>query len=79
MKFEELLPEIQELINKDEETYPHLVGKLKNDIAKSSVTVELTVESAQQLINYLDEAARQGKLKRESDSFVLSLYQVFGK
>ena len=57
MKFETLLPEIQELINKDEETYPHLVGKLKNDIAK----------------------ARQGKLKRESDSFVLSLYQVFGK
>lgn len=79
MKFEELLPEIQEMINKDEEKYPHLVGKLKDDIAKSSVTMELTVESAQQLVNYLEEADRNGKIKRETDSFVLSLYQVFGK
>lgn len=79
MKFETLLPEIQELINKDEEKYPSLVGKLKNDIKEAGVTVDVSVETAQQLINYLDEAARNGKLKRESDSFVLSLYQVFGK
>lgn len=79
MKFEELLPEIQEMINQDEEKYPNLVGKLKKDIDQAGVTMDLTVESAQQLVNYLDEADRNGKLKRETNSFVLSLYQVFGK
>ena len=51
MKFETLLPEIQELINKDEEKYPSLVGKLKNDIKEAGVTVDVSVETAQQLIN----------------------------
>ena len=37
MKFETLLPEIQELIDKDEEAYPNLIKKLKNDINQAGV------------------------------------------
>jgi hypothetical protein len=73
--FNELIPEVKELLEADKEQYPFLYKTIVADLQKSNVTTDVKVSTANTLIGYAEIA----KVKFDSDSFVLKLYNVFGR
>ena len=73
--FNELLPEVKELLEADKEQYPFLYKTIVADLQKANVTTDVKVSTANTLIGYAEAA----KVKFDSDSFVLKLYNVFGR
>ena len=74
--FNELIPEVKELLEADKEQYPFLYKTIVADLQKANVTTDVKVSTANALIGY----AEVSKVKFESDNnFVLKLYNVFGR
>ena len=71
----DLIPEVKELLEADKEKYPNLHKGIINDLQNAFVTTDLKVSTAQTLIGYAETA----NVKFESDSFVLKLYEIFGR
>jgi len=71
----DLIPKVREQLEADKEQYPFLYKAIMTDLQNAQLTSDVTVSTARQLISYAEVA----KVKFESDSFVLKLYNVFGK
>ena len=73
--FNELIPEVKELLEADKEQYPFLYKTIVADLQKAQLSTDVKVSTANTLIGYAEAA----NVEFESDSFVLKLYNVFGK
>ena len=73
--FNELIPEVKELLEADKEQYPFLYKTIVADLQKAQLSTDVKVSTANALIGYAEAA----KVKFESDNFVLKLYNVFGR
>jgi len=71
----DLIPEVREQLEADKEQYPFLYVSMMEDMQQAMVVKDVTVQTANQLINYGEVA----KVRFESDNFILKLYNVFGK
>lgn len=71
----DLNPEIRRKMDEDKELYNHLHAKMVSDMQKAFVVTDLSVNTASILIGYGEELG----ISFESDSFILRLYQIFGK
>ena len=70
-----LIPEVKELLEADKEKFPNLYKGIINDLQNADVTTDMKVSTANYLIGYAETA----NVKFESDSFVLKLYEIFGR
>ena len=71
----ELIPEVREQLEADKEQYPFLYKTIIADIQKAQLSTDVKVSTANTLIGYAEVA----NVEFESDSFVLKLYNVFGR
>ena len=71
----DLIPEVKELLEEDKKQFPNLHKGIINDLQNAFVTTDVKVSTANALIGYAEAA----NVKFESDSFVLKLYQIFGR
>ena len=71
----DLIPEVKELLEADKEQYPFLYKTIIADIQKAQLSTDVKVSTANSLIGY----AKAANVEFESDSFVLKLYNVFGR
>ena len=71
----DLIPEVKELLEADKKQFPNLHKGIINDLQNAFVTTDVKVSTANALIGYAEAA----NVKFESDSFVLKLYQIFGR
>jgi hypothetical protein len=72
--FDEMIPEVKELLLADKEKYPNRHEGIMGGINKAQLVSDLTVSTAVSLINYLE----QTNVKPKYDSFIFKLYTVFG-
>tara|TARA_B100000424_G_C22915772_1_gene487261 strand:- start:445 stop:675 length:231 start_codon:yes stop_codon:yes gene_type:complete len=70
-----LIPEVREQLEADKEQYPFLYKTIIADLQQSQLSTDVKVSTANALIGYAEAA----NVKFESDSFVLKLYNVFGR
>ena len=71
----ELNPEIRKAVDADKELYQHSHAALIRNMQKATLVTDLPVGTASTLISYGDQVG----MNFERDSFVLKLYQIFGK
>tara|TARA_B100000575_G_scaffold137486_1_gene109678 strand:- start:2212 stop:2442 length:231 start_codon:yes stop_codon:yes gene_type:complete len=71
----ELIPEVRKQLEADKEQYPFLYKTIIADIQKAQLSTDVKVSTANTLIGYAEVA----NVEFESDSFVLKLYNVFGR
>ena len=71
----DLIPEVKELLEADKEKFPNLYKGIISDLQNAFVTTDMKVSTANYLIGYAETA----NVKFESDSFVLKLYDIFGR
>ena len=71
----ELNPEVRKQLEADKEQYPNLYKGAIRELTENSFIMDISVNVANQLINY----AENSDMKFDSDSFVLKLYNVFGR
>lgn len=71
--FNDMIPEVKELLLADKEEFPNLHEYMMEDMNKTQLVSDLTVRTATYLIQYLPST------ERDNNSFVLNLYKVFGK
>ena len=71
----DLIPEVKELLEADKKKFPNLYKGIISDLQNAFVTTDMKVSTANYLIGYAETA----NVKFESDSFVLKLYNVFGR
>jgi signal recognition particle GTPase len=73
--FNEMIPEVKELLLADKEKYPNRHESIMDDINKATLITDLTVHTASSLVDYLNNT----KVKSNYESFINKLYTVFGK
>jgi hypothetical protein len=73
--FNEMIPEVKELLLADKEKYPNRHEGIMDDINKVTLITDLTVHTASSLVDYLNNT----KVKSNYESFINKLYTVFGK
>jgi len=73
--FNDLIPEVKELLEADKEQYPMLYKAIVRDLQNANVTTDVKVSTANTLISYAETA----NVEFDSSSFVLKLYNVFGR
>ena len=71
--FDEMIPEVKELLLADKENYPNLHESMMEDMNKARVIGDLSVRTATYLVQYLPST------ERDNNSFIINLYKVFGK
>ena len=71
----DLIPEVKELLEADKEQYPMLYKAIVRDLQDATVTTDVKVSTANTLISYAETA----NVEFDSNSFVLKLYNVFGR
>jgi len=71
----DLIPEVKELLEADKEQFPNMYKGIISDLQNAFVTTDIKVSTANTLISYAETA----NVNFESDSFVLKLYNVFGR
>ena len=71
----ELIPEVRKQLEADKEQYPFLYKKIVADLQNAQLSTDVKVSTANTLISYAEVA----NVEFESDSFVLKLYNVFGR
>ena len=71
----ELIPEVRKQLEADKEQYPFLYKTIIADIQKAQLSTDVKVSTANALIGYAEVA----NVEFESDSFILKLYNVFGR
>ena len=64
--FNELIPEVKELLEADKEQYPFLYKRIVADLQNAQLSTDVKVSTANTLIGYAEAA----KVKFDSDSFV---------
>ena len=72
----ELDPRVRELLDADKEQYPNTTQAMIDNMQSAYVIGDLTVNTATNLLNY---AERAKVVFNNQNSFVLKLYQIFGK
>ena len=70
--FDEMIPEVKELLLADKEKYPNRHEGIMDDINKAILVSDLSVNTAMALVNYLP-------FTESNNSFVVKLYKVFGQ
>jgi hypothetical protein len=70
--FNDMIPEVKELLLADKEKYPNRHEGIMGDINKAQLVSDLSVNTAMALVNYLP-------LTESNNSFVVKLYKVFGQ
>jgi len=73
--FNDIIPEVKELLLVDKEKYPSRHERMMEDLNESILISDLTVKTATALVEYLFYTDK----KPELDSFIIKLYAVFGK
>lgn len=73
--FNDLIPEVKELLEADKEQFPNMYKGIISDLQNAFVTTDVKVSTANTLISYAETA----NVNFESDSFVLKLYNIFGR
>jgi len=71
----ELIPEVREQLEADKEQYPFLYKAIIADLQNAELSTDVKVSTANQLISYAEAVG----IKFEIDSFILKLYNIFGK
>jgi len=71
-------PRVRELMDKDESKFPNLIGRMRKEIEDAQVLGDLTLTTAENLLNYYDEVSDDTEDVRTS-RVILKLYKVFGK
>ena len=71
----ELIPEVRERLEADKEQYPFLYKAITESLQQAALCTDVSVSTANILISHAEIAG----VKFEYDSFVLKLYNVFGK
>ena len=71
----DLNPEVRQLLDEDMKDFPFGTKRIINDINNADLVTDLSVGTANTLIGYAEAA----NVEFESDSFVLKLYNVFGR
>jgi hypothetical protein len=71
----DLIPEVKELLEADKEQFPNMYKGIISDLQNAFVTTDVKVSTANTLISYAETA----NVNFESDSFVLKLYNIFGR
>lgn len=72
----ELDPRVRELLDADKEQYPNSYQHMIEDLQNAYLVGDLHVNTAVNLLNYAETA---GVVFNRPNSFVLKLYQIFGK
>ena len=73
--FNEMIPEVKELLLADKEKYPNRHEVIMKDLETIFFVGDLSVNTANNLLVYLDYT----NIKPQPDSFLLKLYVIFGK
>ena len=71
-------PRVKQLLDRDEKQFPNLIRRMRKDIEDAQVLGDLTLTTAENLLNYYDEVSDDTEDARASQ-LVLKLYKVFGK
>jgi len=67
--------EIREAVDAEKELYPHSYAALIRNMQEATLVTDLSVNTASTLLSYAETVG----FKFESGSFILRLYQIFGK
>jgi hypothetical protein len=71
-------PRVKELMDQDEKEFPNLIRRMKREIENAKIIGDLTIMTAENLLNYYDQV-EEGAEDLRSSRFVLKLYNIFGK
>lgn len=71
----DLIPEVRERLEADKEQYPFLYKAIIEDLQQAQLSTDIKVSTANILISHAEVAG----VKFENDSFILKLYNVFGR
>jgi len=74
----DLNPEVRQLLNEDMENFPNSTQAIIDNLQSAYVVGDLTVSSATTLLSYADKVDMKFDTPYQ-DSFVLKLYEVFGR
>ena len=74
----DLNPEVRQLLNEDMENFPNSTQAIIDNLQSAYVVGDLTVNTATTLLNYADKVNMKYDIPY-TDSFVLKLYQIFGR
>lgn len=72
----ELDPRVRELLDADKKKYPTMIQFMIEDIQNAHLVSDIRVNTATNLLNYAEKAK---VVFNNQNSFVLKLYQIFGK
>ena len=72
----ELDPRVRELLDADKKNYPTMVKYMIEDIQNAYLVGDIRVSTATNLLNYAEKA---GVVFNNQNSYVLKLYQIFGR
>ena len=67
--------EVRRAMDADKELYQYSHAGLVRDMQKASIVTDLSVRTASTLLSYAETV----NFNFESESFILKLYQIFGK
>lgn len=72
----ELDPRVRELLDADKKQYPIMVKRMIEDMQNAYIVSDIRVSTATNLVNYAENA---GVVFNNQNSFILKLYQIFGR
>ena len=72
----ELDPRVRELLDADKEKYPTMTQFMIEDIQNAHLVSDMRVSTATNLLSYAESA---GVVFNNPNSFILKLYQIFGR
>ena len=72
----ELDPRVREVMEEDKKKYPTMVQFMIEDMQKAYLVSDIKVSTATNLLTYAEEAK---VVFHNPNSFVLKLYQIFGR
>lgn len=68
-------PRVRELLDADMKQYPNSTRAMIKNMQNAYIVGDLTVTTASNLIDYAEKA----KVGFDTNSFILKLYQIFGR
>ena len=74
----DLDPRVKQLLDRDAKEFPNLIRRMRKEIEDAQVLGDLTLTTAENLLNYYDEVSDDTEDVRAS-RVILKLYKVFGK
>ena len=71
----DLIPAVKQQLDADKEQFPNLHASMVRDLENAQLVTDIPLGTAQYLSSYFVAAG----LEHESSSFLLNIYEVFGK